>query len=75
MRRFDSKALDAALDRERLVRELSWRQVAQAVGVSGSTITRTRAGRRREVDGMLAMISWLRLPVEHFVRDSAEQVV
>ena len=71
MRRFDPKALYAALDRQRLARELTWQQVAREIGVSASTITRTRTGGRLEVDGMLAMVSWLGLPVEHFVRDDA----
>ena len=37
-----------------------WTQVAAEVGVSASTLTRTRAGGRMEVDGMLAVVSWLR---------------
>lgn len=69
MRRFDTKALYAALETERLARGLSWQQVAEAIGVSASTMTRTRAGGRLEVDGMLAMVTWLGLPVEYFVRD------
>lgn len=69
MRRFDAKALYAALDRQRTARGLTWAQVAREVGVSASTLTRTRGGGRMEVDGMLAMVSWLRVPVETFVRD------
>lgn len=67
MPRFDSKALYAAMDKERTARSLSWTQVAAEIGVSASTITRTRKGGRMEVDGMLAMVSWLRVPVETFV--------
>lgn len=69
MRRFDSKALYQALDQARLERGWSWRQVADATGVSVTTLTRTREGGRLEVDGMLAMVGWLGLPVEQFVRD------
>ena len=69
MRRFDSKALYAALDSLRSERGLSWREVAIEIGVSTATITRTRNGGRLEVDGMLAMVGWLGLPVEHFVRE------
>ena len=68
MPRFDAKALYLALDAQRAARGLTWRQVASEVGVSASTLTRTRAGGRMEVDGMLAMVSWLRVPVETFVR-------
>jgi len=70
MVRFDSKALYAALDAQRGERGMTWTQVAAATGVSAATITRTRAGGRLEVDGMLAMVRWLGVPVETFVRES-----
>ena len=70
MVRFDSKALSAALDAQRVARGMTWTQVAAATGVSAATITRTRAGGRLEVDGMLAMVRWLGVPVEKFVRES-----
>jgi transcriptional regulator with XRE-family HTH domain len=68
-RRFDTKALYVALDRQRVARGLSWQQVARAIGVSPSTLTRTRDGGRLEVDGMLAMVAWLEQSVEAFVRE------
>ena len=40
------------------------------IGVSVSTIARTQKGGRMEVDGMLAMVAWLNVPVETFVRES-----
>ena len=70
MKRFDAKALYQALDEKRESRELSWSEVAAEIGVSVSTISRTRTGGRMEVDGMLAMVNWLGVPVETFVRDS-----
>jgi transcriptional regulator with XRE-family HTH domain len=72
MVRFDSKALYAALDAQRRLRGMTWTQVAAATGVSAATISRTRAGGRLEVDGMLAMVRWLSVPVETFVRDSRQ---
>src|SRR5215813_3823810 len=69
MRRFDSKALYEMLDEKRQERALSWDRVAQEIGVSKSTILRTKIGGRMEVDGMLAMVAWLGMPVERFVRD------
>jgi len=72
LRRFDSAALYRALDAQRIARGQSWQEVAASIGVSAATITRTRAGSRMEVDGMLAMIAWLDVPVETFVRESAE---
>lgn len=69
MIRFDARALYVALDQQRRTREMSWEQVAAAIGVSVGTIIRTREGGRMEVDGMLAMVSWLGVPVETFVRE------
>jgi len=68
--RFDAKALYAALDAQRAARGMTWTQVAAETGVAATTITRTRAGGRLEVDGMLAMVRWLDVPVETFVRES-----
>jgi transcriptional regulator with XRE-family HTH domain len=70
MRRFDAPALFAALDQQRTARGLTWDQVAREIGVSAATIKRTQHVGRMEVDGMLAMVSWLGVPVETFVRDS-----
>jgi transcriptional regulator with XRE-family HTH domain len=70
VKRFDSKALYAALDAQREARNLSWREAATEIGVSTSTITRTQNGGRMEVDGMLAMVAWLGVPVETFVRET-----
>jgi len=70
MVRFDSRVLYAALDAQRDARGMTWTQVAAETGVSVGTITRTQAGGRLEVDGMLAMVRWLRVPVETFVRES-----
>lgn len=70
MPRFDAKALYDALEKQRSARALTWTQVAAEIGVSAATIQRTRTGGRMEVDGMLAMVRWLGVPVETFVRES-----
>jgi len=70
--RFDGEALYAALDSQRCSRGMSWRQVALEVGVSVSTLTRTKQGGRLEVDGMLAMVRWLGRTVESFTRGANE---
>jgi len=71
MVRFDVKALYEALDKRRSARGMTWAKVAAEMGVSASTVTRTRIGGRLEVDGMLAMVRWLGVPVETFVRESS----
>jgi len=69
MLRFDGKDLYKALDEKRRELGMTWAQVAAEIGVSTTTITRTRTGGRMEVDGMLAMVNWLGVPVETFVRE------
>jgi transcriptional regulator with XRE-family HTH domain len=64
--RFNAAALYEALDAQRRSRGLSWSEVAKEVGVSVSTLTRTKLGGRMEVDGMLAMVRWLGRTVESF---------
>ena len=71
MRRLDSAALFAALDQRRSARGLTWAEVAAETGVSVATIKRTGRGGRMEADGMLALVSWLGLPVETFVRETS----
>ena len=71
MRRFDSKALHQAMDEQRKRRELTWTDVAKEIGVSASTIRRTKDGGRMEVDGMIAMVDWLGTRVETFIRETA----
>lgn len=66
--RFDASALYTALDTQRQARGMSWQQVAAEVGVSVSTLTRTRLGGRMEADGMLAMVRWLGRTAESFTR-------
>ncbi|MEQ9450801.1 MAG: hypothetical protein RJQ07_04370 [Pseudomonadales bacterium] len=71
MRRFDSKALYKALEHKRKEEGLSWSDISREIGVSASTITRTKHGGRMEVDGMIAMVDWLEEKVETFITDSA----
>jgi transcriptional regulator with XRE-family HTH domain len=70
MRRLDSAALFAAIDRQRTARGLTWSELARETGVSLATIRRTEHGGRMEVDGLLALVGWLGVPVETFVRDA-----
>jgi len=73
MRRFDAAALYHAMDAKREADGLSWREVAARIGVSVSVITRLKNGGRMEVDGMLAMVGWLDVPVETFVRGESQR--
>lgn len=70
MKRFDSKALYQALDTQRSSRGMSWNEISREIGVSASTMQRTKLGGRMEVDGMLAMVNWLGVKVATFVRET-----
>jgi transcriptional regulator with XRE-family HTH domain len=72
--RLDVVALHAALDRERHERGgLSWRQVAQQTGVGASTLSRLAQGHRPDVDSFAALVHWLGLPAEDFLRHPTEE--
>ncbi len=70
MKRFDANALYQALDKQRLSRGMTWTDISKEIGVSASTITRTKLGGRMEVDGMIQMVNWLGVPVETFLRET-----
>jgi transcriptional regulator with XRE-family HTH domain len=62
----DVDAVIAALDSERLAKNLSWRQVAKAAGVSPSTLTRMQQGKSPDVNTFTALSQWLNIPAEKF---------
>lgn len=70
MIRFDSNKLYNALDKKHLERGITWKQLSNEIGVSESTIKRTKLGGRMEVDGMLAMVCWLGVPAETFTKNT-----
>jgi len=70
MKRFNTKALFDALEEQRLKRGTSWNEISKEIGVSVSTMKRTKLGGRMEVDGMIAMVGWLGVKVEVFVRET-----
>jgi transcriptional regulator with XRE-family HTH domain len=70
--RFDAVAFYAALERTRQDRGLLWKNVADQAGVSASTLTRLAQGRRPDVDGLAALVSWAHLSADDFVRRTEE---
>jgi len=66
----DVQALYVTLDSERRQRELSWRQLAQEAGIGPSTLSRMAQGNRPDVDSFAALVHWLGLPAEEFMRHS-----
>lgn len=65
---FDYRTLFKALDAQRKLRRISWRQMSVETGVSVSTLMATQRGGPMEADGVRAMVAWLGRAPEHFVR-------
>lgn len=66
----DVERLFAALDAHRKSKDLSWRQLAAAVQISPSTFTRMREGKRPDVDSFAALVEWLDIPADKFLRSA-----
>jgi transcriptional regulator with XRE-family HTH domain len=64
---FDADAFFEALDAARIARKLNWKQVAEAAGVSASTLTRMSQGKRPDVDSLAALVAWSGLSADTFV--------
>jgi transcriptional regulator with XRE-family HTH domain len=66
--RLDTSRLYAALDAQREAHGLSWRQLAAEAGVSASLVSRMGNGHRPDLDGFIALVQWLGMPAETFMR-------
>ncbi len=64
---FDGTTFYEAIDRTRQAKRMTWRQVAQAAGVSASTLTRMAQGKRPDVDSLAALTAWADLDAANFV--------
>jgi transcriptional regulator with XRE-family HTH domain len=64
---FDADGFYAALDLERQSRRLTWKEVASEAGISASTLSRMKQGKRPDVDSLAALASWSGLDVDNFV--------
>jgi|HubBroStandDraft_4_1064222.scaffolds.fasta_scaffold168492_2 transcriptional regulator with XRE-family HTH domain len=64
----DVGALYVTLDSERQQRHLSWRQLANEAGIGASTLSRMAQGNRPDVDSFAALVHWLGLSADQFMR-------
>ena len=62
----DVRSLHAALDKARVGKGLSWRQLAKEIGVSASTMSRMANNLKPDVTAFAAMTTWLKMPAEDF---------
>src|SRR5690349_22703331 len=68
---FDAATFYEALDSVRIARRLNWKQVAAESEVSASTLTRMAQGKRPDVDGLAALLTWSGLKAEDFLTGRA----
>jgi transcriptional regulator with XRE-family HTH domain len=66
--KFDSDGFYAALNAERLSRQMTWKDVAEEAGVNASTLTRMGQGNKPDVNGLAALLEWSGLKAEMFIR-------
>lgn len=64
---FDAEGFFSALDDLRASRSKTWKDIAEATGVSASTLTRMAQGRRPDVDSFAALLKWSGLSAETFI--------
>ncbi|WP_369214421.1 helix-turn-helix domain-containing protein [Streptomyces flavofungini] len=60
----DVPELHRRLDRRRLERGLTWRQLADIVGISASTLSRIADGKRPDADALVSLLVWLDLDTD-----------
>ncbi|MDQ0464704.1 transcriptional regulator with XRE-family HTH domain [Caulobacter ginsengisoli] len=66
--RFETESFYAALNAERLSRQMTWKDVAEEAGVAASTLSRMGQGARPDVNGLAALLDWSKLKAEMFIR-------
>lgn len=67
----DVEALYAALDAKRKTKQRSWRETAEDIGVSASTLTRMAQGASPDVEGFGKMVRWLGVSADCFIAGAA----
>lgn len=70
--KFDANAFYAALNAERLSRQLTWKDVAEESGVQASTLSRMSNGAKPDVNGLAALLKWSKLKAEMFIPGAAD---
>jgi len=64
---FNISSFYSALDSLRESKGLTWKEIAQASGISASTLTRMAQGRHPDVNGLAALLRWSGFRAEDFI--------
>lgn len=70
MVRADTKAMHRALERRRADTELSWRTVAEVLGVSAAELARLKRGGRTTIATLVASAVWLGVPIAQLTHET-----
>jgi predicted transcriptional regulator len=73
--RFDSEAFFSALNAVRAKRCLTWKEVAGQAEINPSTLSRIGQGKKPDLNGFMALLSWSGLKAEMFVPDANDHTV
>src|SRR5262249_47121430 len=63
----------AALVRDRVAANSNLREAAKEAGVSPATLSRIQRGHTPDIDALLALIRWLRIPIEEVLADPPDR--
>lgn len=69
----DVVSLYAALDAARAAKSLSWRQLAGALDLSPSTLSRLANGFTPDTAAFTSMVTWLNIPAESFIKSAGTE--
>ena len=70
--RFNTESFYAALNAERLGRQMTWKEVAEEAGIAASTLSRMSSGAKPDVNGLAALLDWSKLKAEMFILSTSE---
>jgi transcriptional regulator with XRE-family HTH domain len=72
--KFDVRAFHGALDSQRDVKGMTWKDIAAETGVNASTLARMKEGKCPDANGLAALLTWSGLQADPFMRgDNAAQ--
>lgn len=66
--RFDTRSLHAALDAKRAARRITWRTVAEEIGVTAANLAHLAKGGRTSFPSVMRITRWLEQPAARFTR-------
>ena len=68
-KRFDSEGFYEAIAATVVARDVTWKEVSKATGISSTTLTRMAQGRRPDAASLAALSAWAGINPADFVKD------